>query len=239
MVILILVKSTCKRSTGAVDTIGCRGTIDQLPSCCKQHEQDFRDFCTWLVIPSHQKCSCSKDRVWSRPWWPASWWHPFRVATCSVPLGTMKSRRSSVLHIWASSGGTRPPWWIVKNSVDSVRSVYLLHWGACSAKKHLQICLLLCFQPVWHCTSHVKSSLLALAQSVTCISTNGHPAVQLILLVPNVGCLQPWLGHVLWVWSCHSQGNSIKDRSHCFWVQPSSNLAKHICNPIVMPLLVF
>ena len=67
MVILILVKSTCKRSIGAVDTIGYRGTLDNLPLCYKQCEQDLRDFCTWLVIPSHQKCSCSKDREWLHP----------------------------------------------------------------------------------------------------------------------------------------------------------------------------
>ena len=63
MVVSILVKSTCKRSIGAVDTIGCRGTVDNLPSCCKQCEQVFRDFCTGSIIPSHQKCSCSNDRV--------------------------------------------------------------------------------------------------------------------------------------------------------------------------------
>ena len=95
MVISILVKSTCKRSIGVVDTIGCRGTIDNLPSCCKQHMQDFRDFYTWSVIPSHQKHSHNRDRVWSCPSWPGSQWHPFRAAAWCA-LGTMKSRRSSV-----------------------------------------------------------------------------------------------------------------------------------------------
>ena len=120
MVVSILVKSTCKRSIGAVDTIGCRGTIDNLPLCWKQCEQDFRDFCTQSGILSHQKHSHSKDRVQSSPWWPVSQWHPFRVH--GVPWGPQR-----VGYLWASSACTRPPdeW---KNSVGSVRSVYLIHW---------------------------------------------------------------------------------------------------------------
>ena len=35
-VVSILVKSTCKRSRGAVAMIGCKGALDKLPSCCKQ-----------------------------------------------------------------------------------------------------------------------------------------------------------------------------------------------------------
>ena len=63
MVILMLVKSTCKRSIGVVDTIGCRGTLGKLPSCCKQCMQDFMDCYNWLVIPGHQKYSQNKYRV--------------------------------------------------------------------------------------------------------------------------------------------------------------------------------
>ena len=92
---MLLVRSTCKRSIGAVATMGWRGTLGMLPACCKQCMQDFMDCCTWLVIPGHQKHSCSNDRVWSHPWWPASQWHPFRVAIWCA-LETMKSRRSSV-----------------------------------------------------------------------------------------------------------------------------------------------
>ena len=125
MVILILVKSTCKRPIGVVDTIRCGGTLDKLPSCCKQCVQDFMDFCTWLVIPGHQKLSHNKDRVWSQPWWPASQWHPFRVATWCV-LGTTKSRRSSVLPLGIEHRYKAPC--ELQNSVDSLGSVYLLHW---------------------------------------------------------------------------------------------------------------
>ena len=38
-------KSTCKRSIGAMATIGCRGTLDKSPSCCKHHMQDLIDCC--------------------------------------------------------------------------------------------------------------------------------------------------------------------------------------------------
>ena len=63
----MLVKSTCKRSIGAVDTIRCRGALGRLLSCCKQCVQDFMDYCTLLVIPSHQEHSCNSDRVWLCP----------------------------------------------------------------------------------------------------------------------------------------------------------------------------
>ena len=66
MVISMLVKSTYKRSIGAVDTIGCRDTLSRLPSCCKQcMYRIFMDCCTWLVIPGHQKHSHNSDSVWS------------------------------------------------------------------------------------------------------------------------------------------------------------------------------
>ena len=67
MLISILVKSTGKRSIAVVDTIGYRGALDKLLSYCKQCVQDLMDFCTWLVIPGHQKCSHNKDSVWSCP----------------------------------------------------------------------------------------------------------------------------------------------------------------------------
>ena len=38
-VVSMLVKSTCKRSRGVVAIIGCKGALDKLPSCCKQHAQ--------------------------------------------------------------------------------------------------------------------------------------------------------------------------------------------------------
>ena len=80
VVISLLVKSTCRRSNGEVTTIGCKGTLGNLPSCCRQCTQFLMDFCIWLAIPGHQKCSLSSDKVWWWPWWLASLWHPFKVA---------------------------------------------------------------------------------------------------------------------------------------------------------------
>ena len=111
-VVSMLVKSTCKRSIRAVATIGCRGTLDKLPSCCKQHTQDLMDCCIWLAIPGHQRHSHNKDNVWSQPWWPATLWHPFKVVT-QWALGTMKSRRSSVSPFGVEHE-YKALWWIVK-----------------------------------------------------------------------------------------------------------------------------
>ena len=71
-VVSLLVKSTCRRSRGAGAMIGCMGALGKLPSCCKKHVQVLMDCCIWLVIPSYQKCSCNKDKVWSQPRCPAS-----------------------------------------------------------------------------------------------------------------------------------------------------------------------
>ena len=110
VVVSMLVTFTCKRSNGVVATIGCRSSLGKSPSCCKQCIQNLMDHCIWLIIPSHQKCSCSKDKVWSWPWWPASLWHPFRVVT-QWALGTTKSSRSSVLPLGVESR-YKAPWWI-------------------------------------------------------------------------------------------------------------------------------
>ena len=96
MVISMLVKSKCKWSNGTVATIRCRGALGKLPSCSKHCMQDLIDCCIWLVIPSHQKCSCNNDKVWSWLCWPTSLWHQFRVAT-QWALGTMNSSRFLVL----------------------------------------------------------------------------------------------------------------------------------------------
>ena len=53
-VVAMLVKSTCKRSRGAVATIGYEGALDKPPPCCKQCAQVLMDCHIWLVIPGHQ-----------------------------------------------------------------------------------------------------------------------------------------------------------------------------------------
>ena len=173
MVVSMLGKSKCRRSMGAVDTIGCKGTLNKLPSCYKQSVQDLRDFCTWSLVPGHQKCSLNKDNMRSCPWWPTSWWHLFRAATWCA-LGVMKSKTSSVSPLGIDYR-YKAPWWIVKFcwfcriSLPSSLEVW-------SARR--------VFKLVWICafshsstTLNIGSSLWALAQSVTCISTIGQAAV--------------------------------------------------------------
>ena len=66
-VVSMLVKSTCRRSRGAVAVMGCKGALGKMPSCCKQCVQVLMDCSICLVIPGHQKHSCNKDKVWSWP----------------------------------------------------------------------------------------------------------------------------------------------------------------------------
>ena len=162
MVISILVKSTCKRSSGAVATIGCRGALGKLSSCCKQCMQDLMDCCIWLIIPSHQKCSHSKDKVWSWPWWPASLWHPFRVVT-QWALGTTNIGRSLVSPLGIECR-YKASWWIIKFcQFHKIHQPSLLE--ACSARS--------AFKSVFFCAFNqsktaldMESSLWASAQSI-------------------------------------------------------------------------
>ena len=77
-VVSILIKSTCKRSKGVVATIEHKGALGVPPSYWRQHLQALITCLICLAIPGHQKHSCSRDRVQSQPWCPASQWHPFR-----------------------------------------------------------------------------------------------------------------------------------------------------------------
>ena len=172
MVISILVKSTCKRSSGAVATIGCRSALDRLPSCCKQWVQYLIDCCIWLDITGHQKCSLNKDKVQSCPWWPASRWHLFKAATWWA-LGTMKSR-SLVLPLGIECR-YKAPWWIEK----------FCQFHRISLPSSLEVCSARSiFKSVCFCAFsqsktvfNIASSLWALAQSVTCICSSAWLAV--------------------------------------------------------------
>ena len=173
MVILMLVKPMCKRSIGEVDTIGCRDALDKLPSCCKQCVQDFMDFCTWFVIPGHQKHSYNKHREWSYPWWPTSRLHLFK-AVAWWALGTIKSRRSSVLPSGIECR-YMAPWWIMKfcqfHRISQPSSLEV-----CSARSIFKsVCF--CAFSQSNTVPNIRSSFWASAQSVTCISTNGQPTV--------------------------------------------------------------
>ena len=71
-VVSILVKSTCRRSRGAVATIGHKGALGVPPSNWRQCLQALITCLICLAIPGHQKHSCNKDSVWSQPWCPTS-----------------------------------------------------------------------------------------------------------------------------------------------------------------------
>ena len=182
MVILMLVKSTCKRSIGAVDTIRCRGALGRLPSCCKQHVQYFMDCYTWLVIPGHQNHSSNSNRVYSCPWWPISQWHPFKVTT-QCALGTMKSRRSSVLPLGVECR-YKAPWRIAKFCLlCKIRLPSSLE--TCSTRSTFKSVFFCAFSQS-NTVLNIRSSLWALAQSVTCISTNGCP------MAMHTSCSKCW-----------------------------------------------
>ena len=168
----MLVKSTCERSRGSVSMIGCRGSLDKLPSCCKQRTQVLMDCHIWLVIPVHQKCSYNRDRVQSQPWCPASLWHPFRVATWCA-FGTTKNSKS-LLPPLGIEHRYRAFWWIIRfwwfSKISQPSSL-----EACSPKS--------VFRSVFFWASNqsktvlsTDSSLWTSAQSVKWIWTNTHPA---------------------------------------------------------------
>ena len=182
MVASILVKSMCKTSFGAVDTIGCRDTLDKLTSYCKQCVLDLMDFCTWLVIPGHQKYSCSKDSVQSCPWWPTSQWHPFRAVT-QCALGTTKSRKSSVSPLGIEHR-YKAPWWIVKfGKFCKISLPSLLE--VCSARSVLRFVCFCAFSQS-NTMANIGFSVWASAKLVTCISTNGWPPVT------HTSCSKHW-----------------------------------------------
>ena len=148
------------------------------------------DCCIWVVIPGHQKCSCNKDKVWSQPWCPASWWHPFRVAI-QCTFGTTKSSKSSFLPLGIECR-YKAFWWIL-TFWQFLKTSQPSSLEACSPKS--------VFRSVFFWASNQSntvfstgSSLCVLAQSVMCISTNIHPAV-IIPLFPCHSHIQPLQGH--------------------------------------------
>ena len=92
-----------------------------------------------------------------------------------VCLGNHKEREIFSFVFGALSTGTRPPD-ESQNSVNSVRSVYLLHWRHDLAKASLRF---VCFCAFSQSSTalNIRSSLWALAQLVTCSSTNGSSTV--------------------------------------------------------------
>ena len=93
---------------------GCRGTLDKLPSCCKQHVIRI----WWIAasgwtIPGHQKHSHNKDKVQMVALMTCIPMAPVQGSATQWALGTMNSRRSSVLSLGIECR-YKAPWWIVK-----------------------------------------------------------------------------------------------------------------------------
>ena len=194
MVVPMLVKSMCKRSSGVVATIGCRGTLGKLPLCCKQCEQDLMDCCIWLIIPGHQRHSHSNDKVQFWPWWPASLWHLFSVAT-QWAVGTTNSSRSSVSPLGIEYR-YKAPWWIIKFSqfckISQPSSL-----EACSNRSAFKSVFFYAFSQsktalnIW--TLPLNFSPISDSASVQACGLLQH-----IPLAPKLGHHQLWQGHELW-----------------------------------------
>ena len=94
----------------------------------------------------------------------------------------------------------------------------------------LQISLLLGLQPVQH-TFSTGSSLWALAQSVTCISTDTHPAVTHTSFL-CYGHFQPLWGHSLWPYEWHL------GLLHLGWTVQPPGWGKWWCSSACLPLVL-
>ena len=232
IVISILEKSTCKRSIGVVDTIRCRGTLDKLlhaaSNVCRTLWISAPDwsFLATRSVPATRTVYGHTLGDLHLSGTQLEWQH-------SAPWGPQ--RADLQFCPWALTTGTRPP--------DELHN----YANSCSISlpPSLEACFTRCvLRFVCFCTFsqsstalNIVSSLWALAQVVTCISTNGQSAVT------HTACSKCWSPSTMarsWtlapVW--HFQADSIKDGSHCFWVQLSGNLAKDIYHHIIMPLLV-
>ena len=187
----------------------------------------------WLVIPSHQKHSCNRERVWSRPWYPASLWHP-SGQQLDVPLGLQKAEDFHS-HPWAWSRGiglSDEVW----NSADSARSVCPTHWRHALLTASLNP-LSFALPTSLKSTLNTGSSFWALAQSVTCICTSTW------LVATCTSCSKPWSpsingGVVNLHLMCSSQGYSIQDQSHHVLVEVGSNPAQYLQSVIASFLVL-
>ena len=227
----MLVKSTCKRSRGVVAMIGCRGALDKPPSCCKLCMQVLMDCHIWLVIPSHQKHSCNRDRVQLQPWCPASLWHLFRVAT-QCAFGTTKSSRSSFLPlgIECTGIGLSDELW---SSVDSTRSVGPPHWRHALLKVSsdqssfgLPASLRLC-------------SALDLLSGL--LSNQSHAFGLICPVATQTSCSKSWSPSAMvgsWTSTQCAAPRVIPLRMDLIhvWVKVGSNPAQHICYGVICVL---
>ena len=100
-VVLILIKSMCSNSKGAVTMMGHTGALAIVPSCQMHCSQLLIVFCICVAIPVYQSWSCSKYSICCWPWCPASLWHPFMVATqWAVGTTNHKTSPNSPVGVW-------------------------------------------------------------------------------------------------------------------------------------------
>ena len=153
----------------------------------------------------------------------SEWWN-------GVPWGPQKARDVQ-FHLWALSTGTGP---LMNQKILLIPlDQFLSSLEVCSAKRVFRfVCF--CVFSQSSTVLNIRSSLWALAQLVSCISTNRQPAAT------HTSRSKHWFPSTM-AGSCTSaqcaicKVTHIKDGFHCVWVQPSGNLAKYICNPIVTP----
>ena len=168
MVISMLVKFSCKRSKGAVATIGCRGAVDKLPSHCRQCMQDLMDCYILLILPGHQKHSHNNDKLQLQPWWCTSLWNPFKVVT-QWALGTTNSSKSSVFPLGIECRYNASCW--LTKFCQFCKIIWLSLLEACSTRRAFKSVIFWAFSQSNTALS-TGSSYLALAQSIMCICTN-------------------------------------------------------------------
>ena len=132
MVVSMLVKSTCKRSRGVVAMIRCRGALDKLLLCCKQHMQILMECCMWLAIPGHQKHSCNREQSMFMVLMSCISMASIQGSATQCAFGTKKSRRSSFSPLGIEHR-YRAFWWIVKFSLIPQDQLALLTEGMLSS----------------------------------------------------------------------------------------------------------
>ena len=169
----MLVKSTCRRSKEAIATMGHKGAFGKPPSYWRQCVQTLIVCLICLAIPGHQKCSCSKGRVWSQPWCPTSWWHPSRAAVWCA-FGTMKSSRSSFSPLDVEH--KERAFWRVVKFWQFLHTTWPSLLEACSPMSVLRS-VFFWAPSQFNMAFRTGSSFWAAAQSVMCISTCTHPVV--------------------------------------------------------------
>ena len=114
-------------SSGACAMMGHMGALGTTPSklwhCWYPHTSARQS----STIMGHQNCSCIRAKVLCWPWWPASWWTPFKAAwheviLCSGPNCGMCGRGCILpcLHCHSSTFSTMCPFLGMGSSCECI-----------------------------------------------------------------------------------------------------------------------